>query len=169
VYFDGFPAPLISVQASSIKCFAPFEISASTEITVESNGQRSNSVLMGVSPSAPQILAIANQDGAANSADHPAQPGAFIAVYVSGLGETNPPGDDGLVNVAPLPVPLVSVQVYLPAGFAPGVSPQYVSAAPGLIAGITQINVQVPTGIATTGGMAPIGIGSATAALYVSQ
>ncbi|MEO7142049.1 MAG: hypothetical protein ABI165_00940 [Bryobacteraceae bacterium] len=170
VFFGNLPAPLTSVEALSIICFAPFEIASTTEIIVSSNGQRSSAVRARVMPSAPQILSIANQDGIPNSADHPAQPGSVISLYVSGLGETNPPGDDGLVNTAPLPVPLLPVSVFLPGG---QVTPQAVEAAPGQIAGITQVNVQLPASLAAPAGATPhavqIGVNSASATLYLPQ
>ena len=170
VFFDNIPAPLISVQASSIQCFAPFGVSSTTQVTVLFDGQRSNAVRMGVSSSAPQILSIGNQDGTANSADHPAKAGSVISLYVSGLGATSPPSDDGLVNATPLPVPLVPVMVYLPVP-PPSITPQSVSAAPGMIAGISQVNVQLPLAISTTPGTTKITItlNSANAPLYVTQ
>jgi uncharacterized protein (TIGR03437 family) len=170
VFFDNIPAPLISVEATSIVCFVPFEVASSTEMSVLSNGQRSNAVLAGVAPSAPQILSVANQDGTANSVDHPAKLGSVISLYVSGLGETNPPGDDGLTNAAPLPVPLAPVNVYLPLPMSfPLVTPQFVGAAPGMIAGITQVNAQLPTAISVAGGVITIGVNSASAPVYVTK
>jgi uncharacterized protein (TIGR03437 family) len=167
VFFDNIPAPLISVQASSIVCYVPFEIVVPTRIAVSSNGQTSNAVLTGIVPSSPQILSILNQDGSVNSAANPAKAGSVIMLYVSGLGQTNPPGDDGLVNASPLPVPLAAVTVYFP-GTPSAVAPQFVGAAPGLIAGITQVNVQVPASI-PSGTTIEISVNSAGAPLYTSQ
>jgi uncharacterized protein (TIGR03437 family) len=168
VFFDNIPAPLISVQASSIMCFVPFEAASTAQITVSSNGQRSNGFRVTVQPSAPQIMSIANQDGTPNSADHPAKAGSVIAVYVSGLGETSPLSVDGLVNAAPLPVPLVPVSVFVTGGM-PGSTPDAVSAAIGLIAGITQVNVRLPTPITARDNTVAIGVNSASATVYVTQ
>src|SRR5260370_397327 len=137
VFFDNIAAPIISIQSSSIVCFVPFEASLTPQITVSSNGQRSNAVRIGVSPSAPQILTIANADGTPNSADHPARAGAAVALYVSGLGETSPLSVDRLVDTAPLPLPLASFTLHLSP--ASPFSPQAVVAAPGLIVAITQL------------------------------
>jgi uncharacterized protein (TIGR03437 family) len=169
VFFGNVPAPLVSVQASSIMCYVPFEIVAPTRIAVSSGGQMSNAVLTGIVPSSPQVLNILNQDGTVNSADHPAKAGSVIVLYVSGLGQTNPPGDDGLTNGNPLPVPLAPVTVYFPATPS-AVTPQFVGAAPGLIAGITQVNVQVPASVGTTTN-APIeiSVNAASAPLFTSQ
>lgn len=168
VFFDNIPAPLISVEATSVVCFVPFEVGSTTEVTVVVNGQRSNTVLAGISLSAPQILSVTNQDGSLNSAAHPAQPGSVIALYVSGLGQTNPPGDDGLTNAAPLPVPLAPINIYVPTDMPYlQVTPQFVGAAPGLIAGISQVNIQLPKAINVTAGSITIGINSASATVYV--
>jgi uncharacterized protein (TIGR03437 family) len=150
-------------------CYVPFEIVAPTQIAVSSNGQMSNAVLTGIVPTSPQVLNIVNQDGTVNSAGNPAKAGSVIMLYVSGLGQTNPPGDDGLVNASPLPVPLAAVTVYFPV-MPSAVTPQFVGAAPGLIAGITQVNVQVPASVpTTTNAPIEISVNSASAPLYTSQ
>jgi uncharacterized protein (TIGR03437 family) len=170
VLFDNIPAPLISVQASSIQCFVPFEIVSTTKITVVSNGQTSNAVKTGIIGTAPQILSILNADGTANSAAHPARLGSVIALYLSGLGQTTPPSDDGLINAPPLTSLIVPVTVYF-TGSPSAVTPQYAGAAPGLIAGITQVNVQVPSTALLSGSSGPIsvGVGIANASLYTAQ
>jgi uncharacterized protein (TIGR03437 family) len=71
------------------------------------------------------------------------------------------------VNAAPLPVPLAAVRVFVA---QTEVIPQYVSAAPGLIAGITQVNVQLPASTAVSGTKpVAISLNAANAALYVTQ
>jgi uncharacterized protein (TIGR03437 family) len=164
VFFDDIPAALISVQDSSIMCFVPFEVTRTAQITVAFNGQRSNAVRTGVAASAPQILSISNQDGTPNSASNPAARGSVIALYVSGLGQTSPPGVDGLVNSTPLPVPVVTVTVDLPGA---QIQPQYAGAAPGLISGITQVNVQIPAVINDPTNQVAIGVNNANATLYL--
>jgi uncharacterized protein (TIGR03437 family) len=143
VSFDGYIAPIISVQDSLIVCFAPFEINNSAEVTVTVDGQKSNSVRVGVAESVPYILSIVNQDGTVNSADHPVAQGSEVTFYVTGLGLTSPLSQDGSVSASPLPVPVASVSVYIS---QMQVQPQFVAAAYGLVAGITQINVQIPAG-----------------------
>ena len=141
VYFGPYLAPLISIQDSLIVCFVPFEISGTASLSVVVDGQTSNAVRIGVQAASPRILAVTNQDGTTNSADHPAPKGSVITLWVTGLGQTNPLSVDGMINVAPLPVPLAGV--YANVG-GQQVLPQYVAAAMGLVAGISQVNVQVP-------------------------
>ncbi len=166
VSFGNIPAPLISVQSESIICFAPFEVSASAQVSVSSNGQKSNTVQVGVPASLPKILNIVNEDGTLNAVDHGAKPGSTIALYVSGLGETSPLSVDGLVNLDPLPVPLATVSVYLP-GIQ--LTPTHVAAAMGLVAGVSQINVPLPASITDAGKKISISVNAATATLYLAQ
>jgi uncharacterized protein (TIGR03437 family) len=91
-------------------------------------------------------------------------------MYVSGLGVTTPLSLDGLVTtVAPLPVPVLPVMVFLAGGIVPA---QFVGAAPGLISGITQINVQIPPNLQLPSGFtlpnASVSVNSANASLYVT-
>jgi uncharacterized protein (TIGR03437 family) len=143
VFFDNVAAPLFSVSATEIVCFVPFEAAAQARVSVSFNGQSSAPVLTGIVGSSPQVLSIVNQDGSANSADHPAKPGSVITIYVTGLGQTSPPGADGLMNSSPLPVPIAPVTVYFPATPS-SATPKLVSAAPGMPAGMSQVIVQLP-------------------------
>ena len=166
VSFGNIPAPLISVQSESIVCFAPFEVGATTQISVTSNGQKSNTVQVGVPASSPQVLNIVNADGTLNSADHPAKPGSTIAIYVSGLGQTNPLSVDGLVSTAPLAVPLATVRVFLQ---GTQLLPANVSAAAGLVAGISQVNVPLPASIPDAANKVAISVNAAAATLFLAQ
>ena len=165
VYFDDIPAPLISVQATSITCFVPFEAANGTQITIVSNGQKSNAVRTAVVPIAPQILSIANQDWTPNSATSPAKLGSVIVLYVTGLGETNPLSVDGLVNTFPLPVPLSLPGIYIG---QTQVQPLFAGAAPGLISGIIQVNVPLPASINGGSNQVALGLGSANASILIT-
>jgi len=165
VSFGEYSAPLISVQDNLIVCFAPFEISGSTQLTVNVDGQSSNSVLVGAVTSAPYILEIVNQDGNINSANHPAPHGSVVTMYVTGLGLTSPLSQDGSVSAPPLPVPAASVTVYVDGTQA---QPQFVGAADGMVAGITQVNVQIPIGTYSSNPIT-ISVNGASAQMYIVQ
>jgi uncharacterized protein (TIGR03437 family) len=169
VFFDNISAPLVSVSATEIVCFVPFEAASTAEVTVSAAGQTSAPVLTGIINTEPQVLSIVNQDGTANSAAHPANAGSVITIYATGLGQTNPPGADGLLNASPLPVPLTPITVFFPASPSQ-VAPQFVAGAVGMAAGITQINVQVPTNFLQSA-TEPINfvVNSASAQLYIAQ
>jgi uncharacterized protein (TIGR03437 family) len=166
VSFNGYSAPLISVEAGLIECVAPFEISGTTLITVNVDGQSSNSMLVLVGASVPYILEALNQDGTVNSASHPAPQGSVVTFYVTGLGITVPLSQDGSVSAPPLPVPVAPISVYINDNNP--VVPQFVAAADGLVAGITQINVPIP--VATySSNVATANIANAFAQFYVVQ
>jgi uncharacterized protein (TIGR03437 family) len=165
VSFGDYSAPLISVQAGLIVCFAPFEISGTTQVTVNVDGQSSNSVLVAVQPTAAYFLSAINQDGTVNSAAHPAPQGSVVTFYLTGLGLTSPLSQDGSVNAPPLPVPASSVSVDI--GGNQG-QVQFAAAADGLIAGITQINVQIPVATYPSNPVYVV-IGGAEGQIYVAQ
>jgi uncharacterized protein (TIGR03437 family) len=82
-----------------------------------------------------------NQDGSVNSATNPAAAGSIVALYATGLGQTNPVGSDGTIASSILPVPILPVSVLV------GGLPAYVlyaGAAPGTIEGVFQINIRIP-------------------------
>ncbi len=141
VSFNGYLAPLISVQDGLIVCFAPFEINGPTNVTVTVDGQSSTPVRVAVQPTAPYILSIINQDGSMNSAAHPAPQGSVVTFYITGLGLTSPLSQDGSISAPPLPMPLMQVSGHIDGN---PVTPQFVAAADGLVAGITQVNMQIP-------------------------
>src|SRR6202035_2236751 len=95
--------------------------------------------------------AAVNQDGSINSAGHPAPIGSFISLFATGEGQTSPAGVDGKPAQVPLPHPLLPVTVTI-AGQT--VTPQYAGGAPGEVAGLMQVNVQIPSGM-TPGAAVP--------------
>jgi uncharacterized protein (TIGR03437 family) len=142
VFFNGIPAPLISVQANRIECQAPFELdgAAYIEIQVTYNGQMSNSFPAAVVAQQVSLLAVSNADGTANSASNPAQIGSVIALYLTGFGQTVPGGVDGALNVSAA-LPRIMPTVYGAGGV---VQPLFLGAAPGESTGVFQINLLAP-------------------------
>jgi uncharacterized protein (TIGR03437 family) len=88
--------------------------------------------------------AILNQDYSLNTAANPAAAGSVIMVYATGFGALNPPPTDGSITQT-IATTLTPVTATI-GGFAADVL--YAGAAPGLIEGVTQINVRVPAGAA---------------------
>jgi uncharacterized protein (TIGR03437 family) len=146
VIFDGAAVPLLSVSAQEIDLVAPFELAAksTTTIQVRYNGAQSNPVRVAVTATALQILGVFNADFSPNSTSNPAQAGSVVILYLAGAGQTNPPSRDGQVNAGPLAAPGMPIQLewfdnnatILPIAFA--------GAAPGLAAGILQVNFVAP-------------------------
>lgn len=163
-FFDGIAAPVIYATAGQMSVVVPYEVSGktSTQIQVAYQGQLSNSVAEPVSTTMPGIFtsnasgqgqgAILNQDGSVNSASNPAAPGSYIAVYATGEGQTSPGGTDGKPGASPPPQPLAQPVTATVGGIAATV--QYAGGVYGLVAGVLQVNVQVPQGV--TPGSVPI-------------
>jgi uncharacterized protein (TIGR03437 family) len=133
----------------------PFEVAGKSttlaSITVPGGG--TFSVTLPVSTAAPAIFvtsasgqgAILNGDLSVNSAANPAARGSSISIYATGTGLLSPAVPDGIiVSAANLPLSVAPVSVTI-GGQAATVS--YQGAAPGLIAGVMQINAQVPAGV----------------------
>src|SRR5260370_41544960 len=108
VCFDGVAAPLLSVSAKEIDLVAPFGLAnkSATTIQVQYNDVKSNAVQVAVTGIALQLLEVLNADGSVNSASNPAAAGSAMALYLSGVGQTDPPSQDGQVNAAPLAAPV---------------------------------------------------------------
>jgi uncharacterized protein (TIGR03437 family) len=156
VFFNGVAAPLIYVSSNVVAAIAPYSLAnaATANITVVYQGNTSATTTVPVVTTAPGIFtsnsagsgqaAANNQDGSINSASNPAKVGSFISLYISGDGQTNPAGVDGkLANAAPYPATVLPVQVTI--GGLPAVV-SYAGATPTAVAGLTQLNVQIPAG-----------------------
>jgi uncharacterized protein (TIGR03437 family) len=156
VFFNGVPAPLIYVSSNLVAAIAPYALAnaATADIAVKYQGNTSATTTVPVVTAAPGIFtadstgsgqaAAVNQDGSLNSAAKPAKTGSFISLYITGDGQTNPGGVDGkLANTAPYPATVFPVKVTV--GGLPAVV-SYAGAAPTSVAGLTQVNVQIPTG-----------------------
>jgi uncharacterized protein (TIGR03437 family) len=90
-----------------------------------------------------RIGAIINEDGTLNSFNNQAPKGSVITMYATGAGQTNPGGVDGqIAGAGSLPVPLLPVTATIdnkPADVL------YAGAAPGMVAGVIQVNLRIPS------------------------
>jgi uncharacterized protein (TIGR03437 family) len=165
VQVNGACAPIIYTSASQVAAIVPYATSGSTAlVTTTFQGQTTATVSVSVAPSAPGLFtldstgkgpgACVNQDGSINTASTPAKIGDVISCYATGEGQTTPSGVDGKPAAIPLPQPNLPVNVTI-GGLM--VKPQYAGGAPGEVAGVMQINVQIPSGT-QTGNAVPISI-----------
>jgi len=120
-----------------------------------------------VTPAAPAIFAadgtgggqgaILNEDSNPNNWDNPANPGSVVALYATGGGQTDPPGEDGkITSDLPYPKPVLPVLVFIdnqPADVL------YAGAAPGSVQGVLQINARIPVGVSGGGVTVTIQVG----------
>lgn len=154
ILFDGIAAPLIYVSANQSAAIAPYFLSnrSSTTVEVEYNGVRSNAVILPTGPSSPALFTIESsgsglaaaldEDGSVNSQANPAKKGAVIVLFATGEGQTTPDGVDGQIAASVLSKPQLPVTVSIGGKTAEVL---YAGAAPGLVAGVMQVNVRVPS------------------------
>ena len=141
VTFDGVAAPLLSVQAGRVVSIVPFEAAKGNGmVQVQYNGAASNLVHIPIQPLAVELLSVSATTGSAGSA---------VTLFLAGMGSTDPPGVDGQVNGSrpAKPVTAVDVQFANYQGSTPVIGNAdflYLGNAPGQVAGIMQINFQVP-------------------------
>ena len=150
VTFDGVAVPLLSVSAQQIELVTPFELSGKTTTTiqVQYNGSKSNAVQVPVTALEIQILGVFNDDFTVNSAANPAAPGSAMCLYIGGVGNADPPSQDGEVNAAPytpLALPIALMWFMPNAGASALVPITFAGSAPGTAAGIFQINFPAPS------------------------
>ena len=160
VMFDGVAAPMIYTLSGQVSAVVPYGVAgkSTTQVQVQYQGSASNTLSVPVHAATPAIFsldstgigpgAILNQDTSINSTGNPAATGSVISLYCTGGGVTSPASGDGEVIGGALRYlvaqpPLVMVTI---GGVNAAV--QFAGAVPGAVAGLTQINVQVPAGLA---------------------
>jgi uncharacterized protein (TIGR03437 family) len=162
VRVGGFPAPILYAGERQVSAIVPYEIvspfTPSPAILVRYRGQSSNGFPATQAASAPGIFtadssgtghgAILNGDFTPNSPERPAAPGEIVQIFVTGEGQTNPPGVTGkITTVSPTgpltPQPLQRVAVIIDGKPA---TVHFYGAAPNLVAGLMQLNVEIPAG-----------------------
>jgi uncharacterized protein (TIGR03437 family) len=164
VLFDGVPAPMIYTSAGQLAAIVPYSADGKATVMaqVESNLVKSDPIQAPVAATVPGLFAlnasatgagaILNQDGSVNTPANPARVGSTIVLFGTGEGQTSPPGVDGLIATAALPKPAAPVSVTIGGQDA---KVEYEGAAPLEVAGVIQINVDVPLN-AITGDAVPV-------------
>jgi uncharacterized protein (TIGR03437 family) len=168
--FDAFLTYLSPTQINAVLQVPQINGAATATLQVFNNGEMSNSFLLSLvnynctndrakeeCPPAPAPnpalftlngagngpAAALNQDGTPNGPNNPAAPGSIIQLFGTGFGPTSPPQTAGSVTstTAPFPTLVTSPTVTIGGQPAPIV---YAGAAPGLVAGVVQVNVSIP-------------------------
>jgi uncharacterized protein (TIGR03437 family) len=154
VWFDGLPGALLYAGHGQINVVAPFKLASktSTRMQVWYLGIPSPLVTLQVSPTAPGIFtqdgsgkgaaAILDADGTLNSPSNPASAGSVVSLYATGGGTYSPSLADGQQDIYADAL-TAGVQVSLNGTPAKVI---YAGSAPGLVAGVVQINFQIPDG-----------------------
>jgi len=162
VLFSGIPAPMIYASSTQVSAVVPYEIAsiANPSVRIAYEGQTTNAYQLTLAASAPGLFtqnasgfgqgAILNQDNTLNWGGNLAPPGSIVQIFLTGEGQTNPPGVTGAITTATLPPPQVTpapvlpIQVWIygqPAVYT------YAGEAPGNVAGVMQLNVRIPANL----------------------
>jgi uncharacterized protein (TIGR03437 family) len=151
VLFDGIAAPLLYAGPTQINTIVPKEVSGQdfTHLQVVSPSGTIDGPLLAVRPAEPSIFqnsltglaAALNQDGSSNSPQNPAKAGSIVTMFASGGGtETWTNGrlvPTNQAGPASLPVSIL-------AAGRTSLEVLYAGDAPGLVAGVMQINFRLP-------------------------
>jgi len=156
VSVNGTAAPLLFVPGTQINAIVPFNVSPSApaELRIKAFGYESEPLLLPTNLAAPALFtadgsgkgqaAAVNQDGTPNSVANAASAGSLVTAYGTGFGATTPTSNDGMVTGFDLD------GIALPVGVAVDgkeAKVTYAGSAPGLVAGVSQINFQIPSGL----------------------
>jgi len=156
VLFGATPAPLIYTGINQVNLVVPFEISGAeaTQLRVLIGSQVIAELSLPVASASPALFtqtasgvgpgAILNQDSTINSPLNPAERGSIVSLFATGAGQTDPPGRNGELSAPPLPKPLLPISVQI-GGLDAEIL--YAGAAPGLIAGVIQVNCRIPASL----------------------
>lgn len=152
----GTPAPLLYAGPNQINAIVPFEVSglSSAQLFVMNSGQLIAGFPVTVAAAMPGIFtvsssgvgqgAVLNQDSTLNSPSNPAARGSVVVLYATGAGLMNPAQIDGQVTGNNPPITSLPVSVQIGGASA---QVQYAGAAPGLVAGVLQVNCVVPQSV----------------------
>ena len=165
VLFDGTAAPVLYASSRQVGVIVPFNVAGKSVVRVqlEYRGRLTNSLTLNVAATAPAFFtatasgrgggAFLNEDGSVNTEANPAVRGSIVVLYATGLGTTRPAMGDGELAGAPY----AQVAAPLTVRIAERVcTVLYSGAAPGLVAGLVQLNVRVPEDIGE--GIVPVSI-----------
>jgi uncharacterized protein (TIGR03437 family) len=159
VLFNGTPAPMIYASNTQVSAVVPYEMAsvANPSVWINFAGQTSSAYQLSVAAAAPGLFAqnasgsgpgsILNQDNSLNGPGHAAAKGSIVQVYLTGEGQTTPPGVTGAITTATLPPPQVTPAPVQPITVTVGgqvARYTYAGEAPGFVAGLMQLNVQIP-------------------------
>jgi uncharacterized protein (TIGR03437 family) len=167
VSVNGQLAPVLYVTPTQVNFQVPWETALGpATVTVAVNGGASNAVTVNVLGAAPGLFStssgqaiVQNSDYTLNSPSNPAKVGSTIIAYLSGSGSVSPAVADGAI--AP-----IGTLVYANAASSASIGSStaqvaFAGLAPGFV-GLVQVNIVVPSGLATGTYPLTVTIGSET-------
>jgi uncharacterized protein (TIGR03118 family) len=171
VTFNGTPAPILFASASQTGVVVPYEVAGSTtaSVVVKYGSQTTSALSVPIAASAPGLFTSAetgsgevvalNQDGTINGTSNAAARGSVAVLYATGDGMEDPSAQDGVINGDIIRAPLLPVSATV-GGQAAQVL--FAGSAPGLLAGVLQVEVLIPTAASTGAVPVVLTIGTAS-------
>jgi uncharacterized protein (TIGR03437 family) len=172
VLINGVAAPIVYGSISQWNVVVPYEVDGakSATIRVSAGGAMSAQWTVPVVPSAPALFtsratgigyaAVVNQDGSINSPANPAPRGTVVSFYVTGEGQTSPDGITGSVTQSAGVHPRLQVSIQM---LGNDLAIQFAGEAPGLTAGVMQVNAVLPRNLPFGGNLpVQVRVGDAT-------
>jgi len=157
VLFDKLPAPILYAGGNQVNAVVPFglDVSQSASVELRSGAATVGTVVLPTAATSPGLFtvsgtglgsgAILNQDFTMNSAANPAPRGSVVMLFGAGFGTLSSPVSDGSIENTTT----FSLQVTASIAGSPA-EVTYSGAAPGLVAGVAQINVRIPATISSS-------------------
>jgi uncharacterized protein (TIGR03437 family) len=161
VLVNGLACPLTYVSATQVNAVVPYEVAPflTATVLVRYLGQSSNGIPVNIVTTAPGIYtlnssgtgpaAALNSNNTVNAPNNPAARGDVVVLYLTGEGQTSPAGVTGKVTVANATPPYTPAPL-LPIGITIGgqaANYNFAGEAPGIVSGVLQLNVVIPTTI----------------------
>ena len=176
VLFNGTPGPILYTWSTQVSVIVPYGLSGNTaSIQMEYQGVKSDPISIPIAPTAPAIFtldssgkgqaAALNENGALNTASAPAKAGSIVVFYATGEGQTSPGGVDGQLATETYPSPVQRVDVTIDGQSAEVL---YAGAAPGIVAGLMQINARIPANARVGAVPVVLKVGSASSPVGVT-
>ena len=155
VQFSGVPSPILYAGPGQVNAIVPFGLDPGANATLEVRTPRGSlgTVSLPAATVSPALftmtttgsgpVAALNEDASVNSYANPASAGSTIMLFGTGFGPLLSLPVDGQSVPGPVltALPVTAAVAGIPATVT------YAGAAPGLVAGVMQINVQLPAGI----------------------
>jgi uncharacterized protein (TIGR03437 family) len=157
VLFDGVPAPLTFVSGTQLNAVVPYGVAGTTKVQVSYQSAQSNVLQVPVQAATPAVYtfdasghgggALLNSDLTVNANANPARRGSVIVIYCTGGGAADPSAADGSVVASKPPFPALRLPVSVTVGGVASPEISYSGLAPGLVAGVIQINARIPDSV----------------------
>jgi uncharacterized protein (TIGR03437 family) len=154
VTFDDLPAPVLYSAVNRIDAVVPFRTGTQgefTQLSIRLGSEVIGPYRLPVTRAVPGMFATLNQDGSVNSITHPAPTGSVVTLYGTGAGLYDREIEDGSPGPMepPFPAPVLGVRAAMWSTSWPTIDAPVLFAgqAPGLIAGVVQVNLRIPEGL----------------------